>query len=432
MTYAEALAFWYGRINYEVKAAGPGDLKLEKMRALLRLVGDPQDAFRSVHITGTKGKGSTAAMLASVLRAAGYRVGLFTSPHLVNVEERVQIDGVPITHDELAARMAELAEACRHLAEGPTFFELGTALGFLHFAYRRVDVAVVEVGLGGRFDSTNVLHPLVSVITSVGLDHVAQLGDTTAAIAFQKAGIIKQRVPVVSGVTDPAARAVVETVAREHRAPLAQMGRDFHVERRALRPVFVSKGVSFGPYELSLWGRHQEHNASLAYETLRRLREAGLSIPDSAVERGLANTVWPGRVEVVSRNPTVVLDTAHNEPSVRALVETIDESLPGKGTKRCVFAVSNDKPYAEMLAILAGSFDELFVTRFAPNTRGVPPERLAEIVNGIDPTRRVTTYDRAADALAAARTASGPDDLICVTGSFFLAGELRPLLIATG
>ena len=188
MTYAEALAFWYGRINYEVKAAGPGDLKLEKMRALLRLVGDPQDAFRSVHITGTKGKGSTAAMLASVLRAAGYRVGLFTSPHLVNVEERVQIDGVPITHDELAARMAELAEACRHLAEGPTFFELGTALGFLHFAYRRVDVAVVEVGLGGRFDSTNVLHPLVSVITSVGLDHVAQLGDTTAAIAFQKAG----------------------------------------------------------------------------------------------------------------------------------------------------------------------------------------------------------------------------------------------------
>jgi dihydrofolate synthase/folylpolyglutamate synthase len=419
MTYAEAIAFWYGRINYEVKAAGPGDLKLERMRALLRLVNDPQDAFRSVHITGTKGKGSTAAMLAAVLRAAGYRVGLFTSPHLVNVEERVQIDGVPITRDELAAHMAELAEASRPLAEGPTFFELGTALGFLHFAYRRVDVAVVEVGLGGRFDSTNVLRPLVSVITSVGLDHVAQLGDTTAAIAFQKAGIIKSRVPVVSGVTDPAARAVVEAVAREHSAPLAQLDRDFRVERRADRS-----------YELSLLGRHQEHNAALAYETVRRLREAGFTIPESAVAKGFMNTVWPGRVEVVSRNPTVILDTAHNEPSVRALVDTIAESLPVPGVKRCVFAVSNDKPYEEMLAILARSFDELYLTKYAQNTRGVTPERLAEIVKGIDPTKRVRLFAVAADALSAARAVSGKEDLIGVTGSFFLAGELRPVMVA--
>src|SRR5262245_61484791 len=168
MTYDEALAFWYGRINYEVRAARPGDLKLERMRALLTLLGDPHDRVRLVHVTGTKGKGSTCAMLAAVLRAAGYRVGLFTSPHLEHLEERGQVDGVPISHDDLAARMAEVAAAVREL-ERPgepeiTFFEIGTALGFLHFCFRRCEVAVIEVGLGGRFDSTNVCNPLVSVI----------------------------------------------------------------------------------------------------------------------------------------------------------------------------------------------------------------------------------------------------------------------------
>ena len=212
MTYDEALAFWYGRINYEVRSAGPGDLKLERMRALLRLLGDPHDRVRLVHVTGTKGKGSTCAMLASVLRAAGYRVGLFTSPHLEHVEERIQVDGVPISHAELAARMEEVAAAVRQLEGGGppiTFFEIGTALGFLHFWYRRCDIAVIEVGLGGRFDSTNVCSPLVSVITNVGLDHTAQLGKTLEEIAYQKAGIIKRGVPVVSGVTQDGPRAVI-------------------------------------------------------------------------------------------------------------------------------------------------------------------------------------------------------------------------------
>src|SRR4051794_17924314 len=175
MTYEEALASWYGRINYEVRSAKPGDLKLERMRALLRALGDPQDRLRLVHVTGTKGKGSTSAMVAAVLRAAGYRVGLFTSPHLTDVRERIQVDGVPISREELAARVAELAPAVVAMEVGslpaPTFFEIGTALAFLHFCYRRCEVAVVEAGLGGRFDSTNVCRPLVSVVTNVGLDH---------------------------------------------------------------------------------------------------------------------------------------------------------------------------------------------------------------------------------------------------------------------
>src|SRR5262245_48191011 len=223
MTYEEALGFWYGRINYEVRAARPGDLKLERMRALLKLLGDPHDRVRLVHVTGTKGKGSTCAMLAAVVRAAGYRVGLFTSPHLEHVEERVQVDGVPISHAELAARMNEVAPAVRELERhgAPiTFFEIGTALGFLHFCYRRCDVAVIEVGLGGRFDSTNVCRPLVSVITNVGLDHTAQLGGTLEEIAYQKAGIVKRRVPVVSGVTQEGPRAVVRKAAAELNSPL--------------------------------------------------------------------------------------------------------------------------------------------------------------------------------------------------------------------
>src|SRR6266545_2732842 len=213
MTYDEAIAFWYGRINYEVRAAEPADLKLERMQALLQRLGDPQDRVRLVHVTGTKGKGSTCAMLASVLQAAGYRVGLFTSPHLEHVEERIQVDGKPISHAELAARMEEVAPIVRdlesHGAPGITFFEIGTAVGFLHFCYRRCDVAVIEVGLGGRFDSTNVCHPLLSVITNVGFDHMAQLGSTLEEIAFEKAGIIKRRVPVVSGVTQDGPREVV-------------------------------------------------------------------------------------------------------------------------------------------------------------------------------------------------------------------------------
>ena len=230
MTYDEAVAFWFGRINYEVRSAAPGDLKLERMRALLRLLGDPHHRVRAVHVTGTKGKGSTAAMLDAVLRAARYRTGLFTSPHLVRVEERIAVDGEPISPAELAVRMAEVAPAVRELDAGPgpppTFFEISTALGFLHFTCRRVELAVIEVGLGGRFDSTNVCRPLVSIVTSVGLDHTAQLGPTLEAIAFQKAGIIKPRVPVVIGVTTSGPRGVIERIALEKQAPVRQLGRD--------------------------------------------------------------------------------------------------------------------------------------------------------------------------------------------------------------
>ncbi len=436
MTYPEALAFWYARINYEVRAAEPGDLKLERMRALLRRVGDPHDRVRLVHVTGTKGKGSTSAMLAAVLRAAGYRVGLFTSPHLTDVRERVRVDGEPISETELAARVAELAPAVAAMdADGfppPTFFEIGTALGFLHFAYRRCDLAVIEVGLGGRFDSTNVCRPLVSVVTSVGLDHTAQLGGTVEAIALQKAGIIKRNVPVVSGVTEPAPRDVVRAVAAEMPAPLWERGRDFDGDYRSgtadsfPEVTITTPRGGYGPFALKLIGEHQAHNATLAVATADRLSECGLTIPLAAVAGGLRAVDWPGRVEVVMRHPTVILDTAHNVPSAEALVKTLAESFPAARQKAVVLAVSSDKPVADILRVLAGYFDHFHLTRYGINPRCVPPAEVAMLLAAVAPAAHCTVHPTATAAWAATRAAAGPDDLVCVTGSVFLAGELLP------
>lgn len=428
MTYDEAIAFWYARINYEVKAAKPSDLKLERMRAFLARLGDPQDRLRCVHVTGTKGKGSTAAMIAAVLEAAGYRVGLFTSPHLVHVEERTRVNGEPISHAELAALMTELApvvEDCeRHEGQGPTFFEIGTALGFLHFVRRRVEVAILEVGLGGRFDSTNVCRPLVSVITSIGFDHVQQLGGTLDAIAYQKGGIIKKGVPVVSGVTQPGPAAVIEGIAREESAPLAQLGRDFHY--RYFPPNDVSVATRRGEYAevtLKLWGEHQAANAAVAIATLERLQEAGLTVPIGVLREGLATVRWPARVELIRERPAVILDSAHNVPSATALVRTLTEAFPKVRRKVCVFAVSSDKQYAEILSVLAGYFDHFHFTRYASNARSVAPEKLAGLVS-----TSWTVHASATAAWQAARAESTADDLVCVTGSVFLAGELQEIV----
>jgi dihydrofolate synthase/folylpolyglutamate synthase len=293
----------------------------------------------------------------------------------------------------------------------------------LHFVRRRVDVAVIEVGLGGRFDSTNVVDPLVSVITSVGLDHTAQLGDTLEAIAFQKAGIVKRRVPVVSGVTQPGPRAVVRRVAAELGCPVDELGDGVRFEYESLPPrVRVTTTRQTDWLSLRLMGRHQAANAALTVATVGRLVAAGLSVPPKAIAAGLATVVWPARVQVIGTAPMRVLDCAHNAPSAEALIDTLRGSLPTAGRKRCVFAVSNDKPYRQMLTILAGYFDEFVFTRYANNPRCVPPESLA----GLVPTGRVMPTP--AEAWHTAVAASGADDLVCATGSVFLAGDLTAAL----
>jgi dihydrofolate synthase/folylpolyglutamate synthase len=438
-SYDDALAFWYGRINYEQRNPAPGDLKLDRMRALVRLLGDPQDRLRIVHVAGSKGKGSTAAMLADILRRAGYRTGLFTSPHLCRVEERIQVDGEPIGRDELVTLLGDVRAALAGWRGGePTFFEIATAIGFLHFRRRRVEAAVIEVGLGGRFDSTNVCRPALAVITSISLDHVQQLGDRLASIAFEKAGIIKPGRPVVSGATAPEAAEVIERIARERHAPLRRLGADFRYE---YVPGRVTAGATVLPrlrvespqlprqewMELGLFGEHQAANAAVAVAAVEVLRGLGWHVGEAAVAAGLAGVRWPARMEVVGRRPLVVLDCAHNVASAEALVETLLSTFP-PARRWLIFAGSGDKDLSGMLRVLAPHFAHAFLTRYAGSSRGMPPDELAALLKGESDLPH-STHPTAAGAWRAARERAGPDDLICITGSVFLAGELRPTIM---
>jgi dihydrofolate synthase/folylpolyglutamate synthase len=434
-------AFWYSLIDYERKQPKPGELKLDRMRALLRHLGDPDRTLRVVHIAGSKGKGSTAAMLDAVLRRAGYRAGLFTSPHLCRVEERFRVDGEPISPEELRAALWDVRDAAqRHPLPGLTFFEVATAAGFLHFRRRRCEAVVLEVGLGGRFDSTNVCQPTVSVITSISFDHTELLGTQLARIAAEKAGIVKPGRPCVSGATAPEARAVIERVCRERRAPLRQLGADVryryrpgHVgdgEFRRPRVAVTTAARRWPEMEVNLLGKHQAANAAVAVATAEVLRAAGWHLPDAAVAAGLAGVNWPARMEVVGWQPLVVLDCAHNVASARAVVETLETSFP-PGRRLLVFAASGDKDIPGMFAVLAPHFAGAWLTRYTANPRAVPPERLAELWNAAGGASAAVAATPE-EAWHAARAAAGADDLVCITGSVFLAGELRPVLVSAG
>ncbi len=447
MTHEQAIRWWFGRINYEQRTPELSDLQLDRMRALLDLLGNPERNLRVVHVAGSKGKGSTSAMLASILRRAGYRTGLYTSPHLSSVEERMQVDGVPIASAELTALLADVRPLVEGMdarrpagAVGVTFFEIATALGLLHFVRRRVEAAVLEVGLGGRFDATNVCRPQVAVVTSISYDHTQQLGNTLASIAREKAGIIKPGRPVVSGARAPEARAVIERLSRRRGAPLRQLdaeirythepGRIAAAADRLPRVHVVTDRRAWPVLEVGLLGEHQAANAALAVAAVEHLQEAGLHIADAAVVAGLAEVRWPARLEVVGRRPLVVVDCAHNLASAQALIDTLRLSFPAEGVPRrlLVFAGSGDKDLAGMLGLLAPHFAHVYLTRFVSNPRAVPPEKLAEVLRAVSDLPHTVCGDPAA-AWEQARAAARPEDVICVTGSVFLAGELRPLLL---
>jgi dihydrofolate synthase/folylpolyglutamate synthase len=449
MTYDEALAFWFARTNYERITPNLSDLKLDRMRDLLAVFGNPEEKLRIVHVAGSKGKGSTSAMLAAVFQAAGYRTGLFTSPHLCHVAERVQVNGQPIAHAELAGILTEIAhilEAARRenyspeLAMEPTFFEIATAVGFLYFARQAVDVAVVEVGLGGRFDSTNVCLPLVSLITSISHDHVQQLGTRLESISMEKAGIIKPGRPAISGARVPEARSVIEDTCRARGAPLRQLGQDFHYR---YRPGFVGRGRggaepkrshvdvlterrTWPDLELGLLGEHQAANAAVAVACIEEVNSLGLRVEEEAVRRGLADVQWPARLEVFGPGPLTVLDCAHNIASAQALVDALLTSF-ARTRRHLVFAVSSDKDLSGILRILAPHFERAYFTLYN-SPRSASPSDLASIAETCGLPATVCESPRQAwqTALASAHQ----DDLICVTGSVFLAGELRPVLLS--
>ena len=388
-TSEEAVQFWFQHINYERDTPKRHDLKLDRMCTLLDRLGNPHHRLKIIHIAGSKGKGSTAAFLASILQQAGYRTGLSTSPHLVDVSERAQINREPISPEDLTRLMNEIAAVTEDPSDPlpATFFEIGVALSFLHFAQQNVDFAVVEVGLGGRFDSTNVCQPLISVITSVSYDHQRILGSTLAQIAREKAGIIKHGIPTISGVVDLEAEEVVTQVCRRQQSRLLRLGRDFGYQHRPAKvdaqtwePSQVSVWTAKNEYpELSqgLIGEHQAANATLAIACAEELQRQGTALSPVAIREGLTCTSWPARLEVMSRDPLVLLDCAHNVASAQALMTALRTSFPGSPTSQrfLIFATSQDKDLAGILRALAPHFhrdsvDELAGSSTTGATRG--------------------------------------------------------------
>lgn len=438
-SYEESLAFLYERINYERRPpSSPDHLRLERMRALLDALGNPDRRVPLIHIAGTKGKGSTAALLAGILRTAGFTTGVYTSPHLTDIKERFRVQGENCSCPALAGLIERVRSATEAIADHcgePTFFEMTTAIALLHFADCECDWGIVEVGMGGRLDSTNVIQPRLCVITSVGMDHQAVLGDRIEQIAAEKAGIIKPGVPVVSGLRSGEAADVIARVAAHHDVPLDRIGDAFD-----LRPVPVPPGqwkAEFdyssrqrGPLpgiELAMPGEHQCRNAAIAIAAVDALHHRGeLEIQPGAFYTGLREVRCPARCELFAGKPAVVLDAAHNVDSITALVATLKDRLPGR-RPIVVFATSKDKDAAEMMRILQQYGRHLVLTQYRSNPRVRPAAELLEMVADRE---NVTVTESAEEAIDRARSMAAADDAVVICGSFFLAAELRPRLEA--
>lgn len=443
-SYERALEYLYGRVNFERVDAGSysvAEFKLDRMVRLLDLLGNPQDRIPAVHIAGTKGKGSTASITASILREAGYRTGLLTSPHLSAFEERFTVNNELADHEtvvrlvRLVAEQVEKLEAERTLG-GVTFFEITTALGWMYFAERDVEIAVLEVGLGGRLDATNVCRPEVCLITTISRDHMQQLGSELTSIAAEKAGIIKPGIPVVCGVEKEAPREVIVRKAASQNAPCYLLGRDFqwtgigeqgpHGEPNRLIDVSLPTR-KLSSVRVPMMGRHQATNTTMALMGIQLLIERGWSISDTAIHQGLERVRWPARMEVLGKSPFVVMDSAHNWASAGALVRTLAENFQPR-LRTLIFSASRDKDVRGMLRTLIPHFETIILTRAQNSARSVPCQELMEIVRSIS-GRPVHVVDDPQQAWRLARRWSKEDDLICIAGSIFIAAEMREFLV---
>lgn len=435
-TYKQALEYLYSLTNYEIKstfAYSPQFFDLGRVRRLLDTLGNPHHRFKTVHIAGTKGKGSTSAMLASILRAAGYRTALYTSPHLHTFRERIQVDGAYIPESDfvaLAQRLRPLAEEDKEL----TTFEVATALAFAYFAQVDVEIAVVEVGLGGRLDATNVILPLVSIITTIGHDHMHILGKTLALIAAEKAGIIKEGVPVVAAPQQQAALAVIQRTCAERGAPLHQVSREwqwratncslegqrFTVASRR-NDAFADTKVSYKGLYVPLLGKHQLRNAAVVLATVDTLRESGIKVSESAVRQGLHDVAWPARFEVMGEHPYFVIDGAHNVDSARCLASTLRQYFP-KLQPWFVLAILSDKDIPAILKqLLPGARGAFFARSHHP--RAADPWQLQqEAARYSLPTGVIEDVGLATER---AIEQAGSDGLVVAAGSFSTAGQAR-------
>lgn len=425
MTYVSAVAYLYRLQKHGIK------LGLETMTALMGRLGMPQARYRTLHIAGTNGKGSTAAMAASVLQSAGYRVGLYTSPHLVEFRERIRVNGEMITESQVAQLTEHIRTSCQPDLS-PTFFEYTTAMAFQHFAEARVDVAVLEVGLGGRFDATNVVTPMACAVTTIALDHQDHLGTTLSSIAFEKAGIIKQGVPVVLGRLDEEARRTIEQVALERQAPVSRLDEDFHIEGES--PAHFSYhglGLQYDGLTCALEGRHQLDNAACALALLEAAAPQGITVTAESVREGLRAVNWAGRLEIVDHHPTILVDGAHNPAAARVLADYLTDSLRSHPSRRVVLVLGmmRDKDHRGFVEPLRGLVDEVVLTQ-ADLPRSATAQELRAALVDLFPSLHVAPS--LSEAMTLAKQLAGSEDLVCVTGSLMLVGECQAWLRGCG
>jgi dihydrofolate synthase/folylpolyglutamate synthase len=416
----DPLEYLYGLNSLNIR------LGLGPVSRLLDRLNNPHETYGSVLIGGTNGKGSIAAMAASILEKGGFRVGLYTSPHLTDIRERIRVNGRMITREEMASCVEEVRKEVR---EDITYFECLTAVAFLHFFRVRIHVAVLEVGMGGRLDATNVVKPYVSVVSNISLDHRTYLGNSLEAIAREKGGIVKKRGVCITAAKQRRVINVLEDICLQRGATLLRLGRDMKVEIKR-NGTFSYRGLGEGYRDLicPLMGRHQIENAALAIGAIESMRRKGFDIDGGTIARGLRNTQWEGRLEILQRDPTIIVDGAHNPAGISALSGALKSEFEYKRLI-LIFGVLNDKDYGTMLRTIVPLADHLIITR--PQTdRAMPPGKIEPVASRYTP-QGIEVIENSLDALKKAISLAGVNDLICVTGSLYLVGEIKQAFILT-
>ena len=426
MNYLESLSYLENLGKFGIQ------LGMERIEGLLRELGNPEQKIKTIHVTGTNGKGSVTSMITNILLAANLKVGKFTSPHLVRYNERICLNGEEISDEAFATTITAVKAAAdsivkKGVCDQPTQFEILTAAAFLYFCLEKVDYAVIEVGMGGLWDSTNVITPVVSVITNVSLDHTDRCGDSVERIAMQKAGIIKEKVPLVTAAEGDNALGPIVTMAMFKEAPVYLYGKAFYgteVESSMDGQKFTLHAGDFyaSDYEIKLPGEHQIKNTSVAIVAAKLVSKQDDRINELALHLGVANTLWPGRLERVSQKPDLILDGAHNPDGAKALRSALDKYYPGQKV-HFVFGMMGDKDMSGVIKTLIHNDDVVYTVRADGGPRAAEAEALAELVGA-----NAIPMDSLAEAYHKAAAEAGKDGIICVCGSLYLVGEFKKVL----
>ena len=417
ISYEEAVSYLYSLQKYGIKFG------LSKTSNLLKAFGNPHRGQTYLHVGGTNGKGSVASMVESMLMRSGLKVGFYSSPHLVRFTERFRLGGQEVSPEGVADLVREVKEAVDP-AEPPTFFEFTTAMALIHFAREKVDISIMEVGMGGRLDATNVIRPQASVITNISLEHQAFLGRRLLQIAWEKAGIIKRGVDVVTAVTQPPVVRLFEDICKDRGAPLHRLGKDIRIRIGDSGLTYYGLDQDLDRVEVGLLGKHQYRNAALALAAVEILRRKGFHVTEAEMREGLRTPHWPGRMHIVSRNPLVMLDGAHNPAAVKSLLRSVTQDIQYERLI-LVLGVMADKDISKIVREIVPAADYVICTR-PEYYRAAPPETLGKAALPL--WRGGEVCPRLTDALKRARKLAGSEDLILVTGSLFTVGEAMACL----